>query len=110
MVTVSERPLNNSFSIWAFVLSTRPTTSGARTTVGAETGAATATSFSHWQSVGRASSRSAMKTGWRRACSCVQPLNLTRATRAEVTQEGFSFVSGTVSNGHAETEISFNLL
>src|SRR5258707_1341404 len=55
MVTVSARPLNNSASIWAFVLSTRPTISGARTTAGAAaTGAA---SFSHWQSAGCAAVR-----------------------------------------------------
>src|SRR5207302_4573535 len=107
MVTVSERPLNNSASIWIVVLSTRPTTSGARTTVGAGEGA---TSFSHWQSMGRASLRSARKTGWRREFSCVHPLNLTRAAKTGETQDGLSLVSGTVSNGQAGAASSFNLL
>src|SRR6266704_383588 len=107
MVTVSERPLNNSASICAVLLRTRPTTSGARTTVGAAR--AGVTSLSHWQSVGRPSSRSARKTGWRRECSCVHPLNLTRATRAGETQDGFSLVSGTESNGQAAAARSFNL-
>src|SRR5260370_35662712 len=69
-----------------------------------------ATSLSHWQSVGRASSRSARKTGWRSECSCVHPLNLTRATRAGETQDGFSLVSGTASNGEVGAASSFNLL
>src|SRR3977135_3726312 len=99
MVTVSERPLNNSASIWAVVVSTWPTTSGARTTAGAAAGGAGVAYVFPWQSVGRASSRGARKTGWRRECSCVHPLNLTRATRVGETQDGFSLVSGTAAKG-----------
>src|SRR2546427_7604154 len=92
MVTVSERPLNNSASIWVLVSSTRPTISGARTTAGA--GAAGSTLFSPWQTGGRASSRSARETGGRREGSCRHPLNFKRATQVGEDQDGFSFGSG----------------
>src|SRR2546427_5814302 len=97
MVTVSERPLNNSASIWVLVSSTRPTISGARTTAGA--GAAGSTLFSPLQSRGRASSRSARKKGGRRGGSLVHPLNFSRANTVGGIQDGFLLGFGTAANG-----------
>ena len=51
-----------------------------------------------------------MKTGWRKYFSCVHPLYFTRATTAGFTQDGFSLVSGTLSNGHVDAANSFHLL
>src|SRR5207244_12147622 len=69
-----------------------------------------ATSPFHLQSSCFTSSRSPMKTVWRKYFSCVHPLYFTRATTAGFTQDGFSLVSGTLSNGHVDAANSFHLL
>src|SRR5439155_24154551 len=64
----------------------------------------------HLHSSAFTSSRSPINTGCRKYFSCVHPPTFTLATSSGFTQNGFSFVSGTLSNREPGVRNSFNLL